>query len=86
MHRRARESIGSIFTNGGGRGYTLREHNEMTTNVAEARFTEVSANISEPENNVGLLLALGCLLDELPGAVLGVITVWYLASSLLALI
>jgi hypothetical protein len=58
----------------------------MTTNVAEARFTEVSASISEPANSDGLACAQGCLLDELPGVVLGVITVWYLASSLLALV
>ncbi|MGH7948841.1 MAG: hypothetical protein ACREQF_06435 [Candidatus Binataceae bacterium] len=58
----------------------------MRTNVNEAPFADVGAEVSEHESNDGLLLAQGCFLDELPGVVLGVVTVWYLVSSLLALV
>jgi hypothetical protein len=56
-----------------------------TIQFDEARFTEVAGHTTEPEIGDGVRLAQAFLLEEILGAVFGLITLWYLVSSIASL-
>ena len=56
-----------------------------TTQIEEARFTEVAERVVEHEIGDGVRLAQACILEEILGAVFGSITLWYLVSSIASL-
>jgi hypothetical protein len=55
-------------------------------NVEQVQFTAVALRRANRDLSDGVGLARACMLDELLGAVFGWITVWYLVSSLAALV
>jgi|HubBroStandDraft_1064217.scaffolds.fasta_scaffold39777_2 hypothetical protein len=61
----------------------------MLTNIDDAGLVEIAAHRPERESvNFdldGVRHAQGRMLDEWPGAVFGLITLWYVVSSLLRL-
>jgi hypothetical protein len=58
----------------------------MNINVDQAQFTAVALRDVERDASNSVGLARACMLEELLGAVFGWITVWYLVSSLAALV
>jgi hypothetical protein len=57
-------------------------------NVDQAQFTGFAllGGDRDASDDHGLVVARACMLEELVGAVFGWITVWYLVSSLAALV
>jgi hypothetical protein len=56
-----------------------------TIQIDEARFTEI-AELGDREIGDGVRLAQVCILEEAIGAVFGSITLWYLVSTIAALV
>jgi hypothetical protein len=54
--------------------------------VDQARFTEAVERGAEHETGDGVGLAQACILEEILGAVFGLITLWYLVSSIASLV
>jgi len=53
--------------------------------VDEARFTEFARRGADSEIGDGVSLAQACSIEEIVGAVFGLITLWYLVASLAGL-
>lgn len=57
----------------------------MFTNIERAEFTEVIGHQAEREASAAVRLALYCMLEEAIGAVFGLMTLWYVVSSIFRL-
>jgi len=57
-----------------------------TIQIDEVRFGEVAEPVADYEIGDRVRLAQACMLEEILGLVFGSITLWYLVSSIAALI
>ena len=57
----------------------------MFTNVERAEFTEVVGHQAAREASAAIGLAQYCMLEEAIGAVFGLMTLWYVVSSIFRL-
>ena len=56
-----------------------------TIQIEETQFSQVATRDADHEIGDGVRLAQACLLEEILGAVFGLITLWYLVSSITSL-